>query len=134
MPFLTYWFYPNPANAGYASPKAVVLLIVCGLMLAASFAIKRWRAKQENPVTKRLSKSWATAARWFSITGLIMIVSRVETISYVSMRIWWVVWFAALVSYGFLQYRMFKAKHYKPIKTQKNADPRDKYLPKKKKK
>lgn len=131
MKFLQFLFYPNPANASYTSPKALALLIVCALLVLGSFWLKRWRRKQD-PVAKKLSRNWSSVSFWLGLIGLFLIVARVETISYVSMRLWWLFWFAALVAYVFIQVRMFKARHYEILPKEKVEDPREKYLPGKK--
>lgn len=133
MDFITYLFWPNPGNATYGSPKAVALLIVCALLVLGSFAINVWRKKQGNAVTKKLSKSWSTSCFWFGLVGLFLVVCRVESISYLSMRILWVVWFIGLALYTAYQVKNFKSKHYEVVPQEKVEDPRDKYLPKKKK-
>lgn len=133
MSFLTYWLYPNPHNVAYSSPKVLLLLAVCFGMVIASFALKAWRRRTKNPVTRKLSASWPGASMWFGITGLVMTVARVESVSYVSMRVWWAVWFAILALFVFAQYRLFRARHYEPVRGEKSADPRGDFLPKKKK-
>lgn len=133
MPFLTYWFYPNPHSVSYTSPKAFVVLLLCFALIAGSFVLKAWRKKTKNPVTRKLSASWPTACMWFGITGLVMVVARVESISYVSMRMWWAVWVVVAGLYVFAQYRLFKARHYEPVPGKKTEDPRQEFLPKKKK-
>ncbi len=132
--FFVYLFWPNPANAMYDSPKAIVLTSVCALMILGSFALKRWRKKMSNAPTKKLTRSWPSASLWFGLIGLFLVVCRVEGISFVSMRVWWLIWLAILIAYSFIQWKMFKARHYEIVpKQKKDASARDKYLPKKKK-
>ena len=130
---LTYIFYPNPGNASLTSPKALTLIILCALMVLASFGIKYWRSRLKNPVTKKLSRSWARASFWFGVIGIILAYSRIESISYVSMRLWWVVWLVALGAYLFIQYKLFGARYYEVLPKEKTEDPREKYLPRRKK-
>jgi len=129
MSLLSYIFWPRPPVVAYDSPKMQVLLIFCGVLVLASFIIKRWRRKQQNPITRKLSRSWATAAIWFGIIGFILAVSRAEDISYISMRFWWIVWFGIFSLYVFIQIRLFRARHYKRLPNERVDDPRDKYLP-----
>jgi len=131
---MTYLFYPNPGNAMWNSPKVVLLLLVCLTLVIASFAIKRWRAKVSNPVSRKLSRSWPSATFWFGIVGFILIFSRIENIGYVSMRLWWLVWLVAAGFYLFMQVRIFRARHYNVLPREQQDDPREKYLPKSKKK
>lgn len=133
--FFVYLFWPNPANATYDSPKALVLLAICILFIVGSFVIKYWRRGLKNAPTKKLSRSWSSASFWFGLIGLFLVVCRAEGISFLSMRVWWLVWLVALALYCFVQVKMFKARHYEVLPKQKvAATDRDKYLPKKKKK
>ena len=94
----------------------------------------RWRKKMSNAPTKKLTRSWPSASLWFGLIGLFLVVCRVEGISFVSMRVWWLIWLAILIAYSFIQWKMFKARHYEIVpKQKKDVTARDKYLPKKKK-
>jgi hypothetical protein len=132
MSALVYLFYPNPGNAYYSSPKALTLMIVCAVLVLGSFLVRYlrrgWTAK-----LRQLSRSWPSAAFWFGISGLVLVVARVEQIQYVAMRFLWVVWIAALGLYVFLQLRLFKARYYEVLPSAAGDDPREKYLPKKRK-
>jgi uncharacterized membrane protein YfcA len=132
MQYVTYWLWPNPGNAHYDNPKVIALLLVCAGFVLASFVLRYWRKKVRNPITKKLSRSWASATLWFGIVGLIMLVSRVEQVSFLSMRILWVVWLASILVYMFFQIRLFRARHYETLPREHRDDPRDRYLPKKK--
>jgi len=133
MNIITYIFWPNPGNATYQSPKVVALLVICLLFVLASVIVRIWRRRLTNPVTRKLSKSWPTATLWFGVVGLFLVVSRVEQISFVSMRFLWLIWAGLLVFYLFMQYKLFRAKHYEELPKVKVDDPREQYLPKKKK-
>ncbi len=132
MSFLSYLFWPRPPVIGYDTPKMQTILLLCVGCIVLSFCIKRWRRRQKNPATRKLSRSWATATLWFGIIGLFLAVSRAEDISYVSMRFWWVVWAGVLLLYLSVQIRVFRARHYVQLPTESSEDPREKYLPKKK--
>ncbi len=127
-----YIFHPNPGNAAYISPTMGTLLLLSVVLIAASFAIRAWRGHLRNAVTKKLSRLWSGAALWFGIIGVILVVSRVEGIQYIAMRFWWGVWIVALVAFALLQMRLFKSRHYEVLPTVKAMDPREKYLPGKK--
>ena len=130
---ITYIFYPNPGNASWDSQKAILLIIVCGLLVVASFAIKYWRKRQQNAVTRKLSRSWSVSTFWFGIIGLILILARLESISYVSMRLWWGVWAISFIFYIYIQVRLFRSRHYEVMPKERSKDPRDMYLPQRKK-
>ena len=127
--FLVYLFWPNPANATYGSPKAMALLIFCALLTLSSFGISAWRKRVKSGVTRKLSRSWATAAFWFGLTGLIMVVARAEEIQFLSMRFLWVIWLALAILFLVLQVRVFRARYYEVVPTVKVDDPLGKYLP-----
>ena len=130
---LTYLFWPNPANASYSSPKAMALIIFCALLIVASVALSLWRQKMTNPVSKKLTRSWPSAAFWFGFSGLILTISRVEQIQFISMRFLWLVWLVIAVLFIAVQLRLFKARHYQGLPQNVSHDPRAKYLPKRKK-
>src|SRR5688500_2011783 len=106
--FFVYLFWPNPGNAYYSSPKAVALLIVCALMVAGGVVLSRWRKKQGDQVMRKLSKTWPSAAIWFGLIGLVLVVARVEQIQYIAMRILWVVWGVAIVLYVLWQIKRWR--------------------------
>ncbi|MBT3293175.1 hypothetical protein HN512_05075 [Candidatus Peregrinibacteria bacterium] len=132
MQLLTYIFWPRPNQVGYDNPKIIAILAICISFIVASFIIKKWRKGLHNTQTKKLSKSWSTALIWFGAIGLVLVISRVEDISYVSMRFLWVLWLLILALYVLLQIKLFKAKHYEVLPSERVEDPRRKYLPKKK--
>lgn len=129
----SFLFYPNPANATYGSPKSLVLLALCILLMAGAVALSMWRKKLSNAVTRKLSRTWPSASFWFGFVGLVLVISRVEQIQFVSMRFWWLVWFAIAAFYIFLQFRLFRARHYEVLPKEVSRDPRSKYLPRKRK-
>jgi len=130
---MTYLFWPNPPTAAYSSTKVVLLLVICFGMVVASFIIKHWRRNLSNAVTKKLSRSWSLVLMWLGLVGLFLVVCRVEGISFVSMRAWWGVWLLVALIYAGIQMKMFRARHYELVpQKQEPDDPREKYLPKQK--
>ena len=133
--FLTYLFWPNPPTVSYASTKAVILFVVSIGILTSSFALKYWRKRLTNAVTKKLSRSWPMFCFWLGFIGIFLVVCRVEGISFLSMRIWWAFWLITAIIFAVVQVRMFRSRHYEVVKKEVVPDdPRDKYLPKQKKK
>lgn len=132
--FLTFIFWPNPGNAHYTSPKALILLVACIALVLSSFILPYWRNRLDNPQFKKLSRSWAAASGWFGWTGLVLVIARVEEIQYVAMRFLWVLWGAALLAYLFVQYKGYRAKYYEVLPSAApTSDARSRYLPKRKK-
>lgn len=129
---LTYIFWPNPGNADYSSPKALILLVLCIVAVVAAVVIPRLRGSW-NPQLKKLSKSWATACAWFGGIGLVLVIARVEEIQYIAMRFLWVLWGMALLGYMFVQVRSYRARYYEVLPTAPVQDARAQYLPKRKK-
>ncbi len=130
MQLIGYLFWPNPGVSSYGNSLALFLLLVSFALIAASFGIRVWRAKQKNPVTRRLSASWPSAALAFGLVGLLLTVSRVEGIQYVGMRIWWIVLAASAAWYLYFQVRRYQKRHYEVLPSKRVDDPRDPYLPK----
>jgi hypothetical protein len=95
-----------------------------------SVGIRVWRGRLQNAVTKKLSRTWAAISLWFGITGVVMVVARVESIQFLAMRFLWGVWGVLLLLLVALQWRVFRMRHYQvmPRATAKD-DPRAKYLP-----
>ncbi|MDD5041332.1 MAG: hypothetical protein PHX87_03615 [Candidatus Peribacteraceae bacterium] len=128
-----YLFWPNPGNAHYGSTSMLVPLVACALLLLFSFAFRFWRGRMGNPVMKKLSRSWSGAAFWFGVSGLIFVVSRVESIGFLAMRLWWVLWGIALALFLGVQIRLFRMRYYEKLPADVSDDPRDRYLPHRKK-
>lgn len=133
MSIVTYLLWPNPESVPYSNPKVMALLAVCAAFIVLSFIVRSWRSRLQNTVTRRLSKSWPGALVWFGAAGFVLAVARVEQISYISMRLWWAVWLLALLFTLFVQWKRWRAMHYEVLPMQKVNDPREKYLPKRKK-
>ncbi len=134
MEILSYIFWPNPPAPAYTDSKVALIIGVCGLMIVSSFLFKRWRNTVQNSMTRKLTKSYGSALLWFGLVGFFMVVCRVEGISYLSMRMWWFVWLLAIAFFVFLQVKMFRARHYEVLPNEQHIeDPKEKYLPKKKK-
>lgn len=126
---LTYLFWPRPPVVPYDNPKVIALLVLTIGLIAASIALSVWRKRLSNSVTKKLSRSWSSAAFWFGFIGLLLVIARVEDVSYVSMRFWWIPWTVSFVLYLFIQVKLFRTKHYSVVPTEKTTDPRKEYLP-----
>ena len=129
MNFLTYTFYPNPGHAAYSDTGILGLLALCASMIALSSAIKFWRSRLQNASTKKLSRSWSSIGFWFGLVGLVLVVCRVEKIQFLAMRFGWVIWALALLFAIFVQFRLFRMRHYEVMPRVKKGDPRDQYLP-----
>lgn len=132
MSLLQFLFDGHPEPVGYDNPKVIALLILAFGLMAASYGIKLWRSRQPNPVTRTLSRSWAAAAFWFGFTALVFVISRTEGVFFLSIRFMWVLWLAAAIFYIIVQVRLFGARHYEVLTKTLQQDPREKYLPKRK--
>ena len=129
--FLSYWLWPNPAGWYYDDTKVVALIVVCGALVLLSFVLRFWRSQVSNLVTRSLTASWSSASFWSGVVGLLFVVSRVETIQFLSMRILWALWMLSIALYLFFQCTQFRRKHYVVIERAQIVDEREKYLPKK---
>jgi phosphatidylglycerophosphate synthase len=132
MDILAYIFDPHPEPVGYGNAKVIALLVLALVLMVSSIVLRMWRARQQNPMTRKLSRSWPTAAFWFGASALVMVVARTEDVLFIAMRFFWVLWILALVAFVVIQWRLFSARHYTVVKTISRDDPREKYLPKKK--
>ncbi|MBI2636514.1 hypothetical protein HYW84_04300 [Candidatus Peregrinibacteria bacterium] len=132
MSLLSYLFHPNPGHLAYSSPSAAAVLGACTALIILSFAIKYWRRRLKNSVTRKLSRAWSSISFWFGASGLLLVVSRVEQIQFIAMRFLWAFWGMLLLFLIFLQWRIFRMRHYEVLPRVDNLDPRDRYLPGKK--
>ncbi|MFH1444626.1 MAG: hypothetical protein ABIG34_04555 [Candidatus Peregrinibacteria bacterium] len=131
--FFIYLVWPNPGNAYYSSSSMQVLLMMSALLIVLSFTLRFWRRSMSNPVMKKLSRSWPSAALWFGVIGIVFVVSRIEGIGFLAMRLWWVVWGIVLALFIGVQMRLFRMRYYEKLPKEVSDDPRDRYLPRKKK-
>ncbi len=130
MQFLSYWFWPNPAGWHYLDTRVTSLIIVSLVLVALSFVIGQLRVRSKNPVTRTLTKGWPLASFWFGFVALVLTISRVETIQFLSMRVLWFLWFLCLALYVLVQCIQFSRRHYTVVKQAHIVDEREKYLPK----
>lgn len=128
-----YLFWPNPGNAAYDDSKVLALLVLCVALILGSFILHALRRNSPNPVFKKLSRSWSSAAFWFGVVGLVLVVSRVEGVGFLAMRAMWVFWGIAALLILWVQVRIFRSRYYQPLPREESSDPRDRYLPRKKK-
>jgi EamA domain-containing membrane protein RarD len=131
-PSLRFLFAVNPGDASYGSSSMLTLMAICGFLILLSFVVHFWRRRIDNPITRKLSRSWSSAMFWFGIVGFIFIVCRVEQIQVLAMRFFWVIWWLCLVLYALFQMRQFRSRHYRVLPRETVLDPREKYLPGKK--
>lgn len=129
MDILVYLFWPNPGNAFYSSPKVIALLIFCTILVVGSFVIRWWRHHEPDTRRRMLSRSWPAACLWFGLSGLILVVARIEQIQFVAMRLWWVIWGIAAVLYLWFQIKNWHLRYYEVLPVDRSEDPRKKYLP-----
>lgn len=134
MSFLSDLFWPLPPSLSYSSHKVQALLWMCAVLVLLSFLVRSWRHRTQNPMTKRLSRSWSAALLGFGITGFVLVIARTEGIQFLAMRFLWVVWGLAALAYVLIQIRLFTARHYQVLPREVVMDPREKYLPGKRRK
>ncbi len=130
--FFSYWLWPNPAGWHYTDTKIMIALCFALLLCITSFGINLWRSRQNNHQTKVLSASWSRSAFWFGMTLLFLVVSRVEMIQFMSMRLLLAVWALSLLTYVAVQVLQFRRRHYTVLGRTVVTDERSKYLPRKK--
>lgn len=133
MSIAEYLFYPNLGTGSYTSTNVSIILGISALFVIASIVSRVWRKKQQNSVMRKLTKSWPSSFLWFGIVGAVLAVSRVEGIQFVSMRVWTLVWAACFLLFALFQTMKFRRRYYEVIPQVKTEDPKDRYLPKKKK-
>ena len=130
--FFTYLFQLNPGGADYGDAQVIAVLAACGVLIVGSWFFSRWRKRHPSAVTRTLTRSWATAAFWFGVVALFLTIARVERIQFFAMRFFWVIWGIFFILFVVFQTMVFRRRHYQVLPTKGADDPRDKYLPRSK--
>jgi hypothetical protein len=130
--FLTYLFYPHPTGTSYGNPKVLAVLIFCALLIILAGVLSVWRNKLKEHRLRKITGSWPSAAFWFGLTGLLLVVARAEEIQFLAMRFLWVVWVLLAIFIVWIQARSYKNRYYEILPSHTPNDPRSKYLPGKK--
>ena len=131
MSFVRFIFSPNPGSATYDTPWVIALLAGCTALIVLWFVLRRgWIPLSMNRKTIR---SLSSAFLWFGVVGLVLTVCRVEKIQFLAMPFLWVLWALALGAFIVLQARLHRMRHYQVLPRVVAGDPRDKYLPGKRK-
>lgn len=132
MDALSYLFWPNPGGAVYGDPHPRIALAVCGALLLLSLALRIMRARLHFGSFRRFALSFDRVALWFGVTGLLLVVARVEEIQYLAMRFWWIVWGGSFILCGVVRLRRLRLLGYEVIPSAAPPDLREKYLPRSK--
>jgi hypothetical protein len=130
--FFSYWLWPNPAGWQYADGKVQILLVACIVAVILSFFFVVIRSRFLDARARTLSSSWSSALFWFGVVGLVLTVSRVEMIQFLSMRLLWAFFALSLALYILIQMMQFRRRYYSVVQQAHVIDERDKYLPRQK--
>lgn len=94
---LGYLFHPNPGKyfplGNWILGFFVLLLIVAIAIFIVQHMVKL------NPVLKRILRKTPMYLFWFAIGGFVLIFMRLGEASYLSMRLWLVIWGALFIWY-----------------------------------
>jgi hypothetical protein len=113
--FLRHFLSLNPTSvAHYSSPEILVMFALAAACFVAWFLLRRWHKKQQS-LTRKLSASWSIVSFWFGVVALLLIISRVERVQVMAAPFLWLFWAVGLLAYVFVQWRLFRAKHYEVL-------------------
>ncbi len=132
MDALSYLFWPNPGGAAYGDPHPRMALAICSALLLLSLALRILRVRSRSGSVRRFAQSFDRVALWFGVTGLLLVVARVEEIQYLAMRFWWIVWGGSVVLCCIVRLRRLRLLGYDVIPSAAPPDSREKYLPRRK--
>ena len=108
------------------------------IMFFGSFILNYLRKKHiQDPVLKKTVRAIPKCMRWVSLIALILTLSRLEGVPYLSMRIWWIVLLLGMITFEIINWRKYfirtKQKEKYAGKIDENNE-KTKYIPKKKRK
>lgn len=132
MNALSYLFWPNPGAVAYSDSRPLAALALCGVLLFLSLTLRILRTRAHAGPLRRFAQSFNRVALWFGVTGLFLVVARVEGMQYLTMRFWWVVWGGSLLLCSVVRFRRLRLLGYDVISSPTPPDPREKYLPRRK--
>lgn len=73
------------------SKEVIIGLVVFGVLLIfGSLLCKYIRRKTKNKVAKKMLREFPTGMMMFGIVALVLVWMRLETVLFLSMRLWWV--------------------------------------------
>ena len=110
----------------------VAILAFCVMLVVGSFVIRWWSHHEQNARRRLLSRSWPAASLWFGLSGLILVVARVEQIQFIAMRLWWVIWGVTAGFYVWFQVKNWHLRYYEVLPQQKQRNSMERYLPRRK--
>ncbi len=116
----------------YSSTGVASLLAVGVLLLVLSSVVRRKRRSFQGTV-KALSKTWPSALLLFGAVGVALGVCRAEGVPFFSMPLLAVLWAILLVVVASLHVFLYRKRSYTIIPSQKTIDPREQFLPKRRK-
>lgn len=129
---LSYFFTPRPSPD---FPYTKLTLAVFALLFLGGIAIGIYRKKfLKDEIWKKILRRYPGILVNYAVTLLILLVIRETGMPYLSMRIWWALWFVALL-YSIARFLLTCKKQYETrAEKLKINRSKDAYLPRKKKK
>ncbi len=118
-----------PGVLPYTHPLVVAMLALSALLFVCAFFVGRVRNGLSGTM-KKVSKSWGPLLCVFGVIGVILAVSRAEGITYFSMPFLAFLWALLLIVIFMLQFLLYRRRAYVILPQQRVEDPREKYLPK----
>jgi len=120
---------PNPGFM-YFWPITIFFFLV----LLASWQTQKYLSKSPNPkITKRFLGHIPTRMREFAIIGLGLTFFRTESIPWLGMRLWLILFFLLTLIYAVYTWRNYELNFDKALGERAITVKEDKYLPKRKK-
>lgn len=92
-------------SVNFSKTEIIILLLIGVLLILTSFVIKIWRKKTKNKINKKYLRELPRGIFWFGITDLFLVWFRVESVPFLSMRLWWLILVVTFLVWAFLKTR-----------------------------
>lgn len=123
-------FTLQPGSVSYGHPMAAAIL--CASLLAfAVGAVVRRRQHSATGYARQGLKAWGTLLFVFGVIGVMLGVSRAENIVFLAMPFLQILWALLLAVSSVIHLSLLRKRSYTILPSARVVDPRDEYLPKK---
>lgn len=119
-------FDAHPQALAYADPSVAAQLVAAVAMIAAAQVLRRVRFSAGR---RGVTRTWPPSLLVFGVAGAVLAVARAEAIAWLAMPLWSALWAGLAALLAVLQAAVWRRRTYTVVPVAKQTDPRDAYLP-----